>query len=228
MSPMSESVAGAVARVQAPAKLIEDSLADFAKLLPASVPPEKYARWALGILRKGLNGPQADAWARVLHPDNAPGLASVMVALMDCASLGLEPGREYHLVPFGATVTGITDYKGEIRLITNASRYSVVVAQLVREKDTFYMTGANIPPSHDADWFGSDRGDIIGGYAYVDYGGPDGHYSQVVRLSEADFAKHRGVAKTKTVWDEWPEPMRVKTLVHGLRKMVPWSPERQW
>lgn len=222
---MSESVAGAVARVQAPAGLIEAQLSEFAKLLPASVSPEKYGRWALTVLRKGLSDPkQAEAWSRVLDPQNGAGLASVMSALMDCASLGLEPGREYHLVPFGATVTGITDYKGEIRLITNVGRDITVVAQLVREKDDFHMIGANIPPRHEADWFG-DRGEIIGGYAFCDWAG---HTSQVVRMSEAEFLKHREKAKTKQVWDEWPEPMRVKTLVHQLRKLVPWSPERQW
>jgi hypothetical protein len=27
------------------------------------------------------------------------------------------------------------------------------------------------------------------------------------------------------VWNEWPESMRLKTLVHQLRKWVPWSAE---
>lgn len=216
-----------MALVQAPGALIEGNLAEFGKILPASVRPEMFGRWALSVLKKGLaspDGKQAEAWGRVLHPDNPAGLASVMAALLDCASLGLEPGREYHLVPFGGTVTGITDYKGEIRLITNAVRDSVVAAQLVRQADEFHLIGANIPPRHEADWFG-DRGEIAGGYAYVDYGG---RFSQVVRMSEAEFARHRDKAKTKTVWDEWPEAMRVKTLVHQLRKLVPWSAERLW
>lgn len=224
---MSESVGDAVALVQAPGALIEGNLAEFAKILPASIRPEMFGRWSLSVLKQGLSSPdskQAEAWARILRPDNPAGLASVMGALLDAASLGLEPGREYHLVPFGGTVTGITDYKGEIRLITNAVRESVVVSQLVREADEFYMTGANIPPRHDADWF-ADRGDVTGGYAFVDYGD---RCSQVVRMSEAQFLHHRERARTKGVWDEWPEAMRVKTLVHQLRKLVPWSAERLW
>lgn len=222
---MSESVGSAVARVQAPSQLIESSLSEFGKVLPSGVKPEAFGRWALTVLKKGLADPkQAEAWARVLDPANGAGLASVMSALLDAASLGLEPGREYHLVPFGGTVTGITDYKGEIRLITNASASASVVAQLVRERDEFYMTGANIPPRHDADWFG-DRGEITGGYAFVDYGD---RCSQVVRMSETQFQRHREKARTKNVWDEWPEAMRVKTLVHQLRKLVPWSAERLW
>lgn len=231
---MSETVSAAVARVEAPGKLIESSLAEFAKLLPPQVPPEKYGRWALTVLKNGLRDPdQGQAWARVLDPANGAGIASVMSELMNCASLGLEPGREFHLVPFGQVVTGITDYKGEIRLITNARRCSVI-AMLVHAKDDFRLTGANNPPLHNADWFGV-RGPVTGGYAYVDYG--NGEYSLVVRMREApdpedltvdSFLRHREKAKTKKVWDEWPESMRLKTLVHQLRKMVSWSPVRLW
>ena len=175
----------------------------------------KFTRWCLTLAR------QPDI-AQVMTTD--AGQLSVMSALMDCASLGLEPGRTYHLVKFGGEVTGITDYKGEIQLITNADPAACVVAQLVREHDDFYMTGANIAPKHDADWFHPDkRGEVVGGYAFVDYGRPS--VSQVIRMSEQDFQHHRSKARAKNVWDEWPDAMRLKTLVHQLRKWVPWSPE---
>jgi len=222
---MTETVSNTVARVEAPAALIQASLTEFARVLPAGVPKEKFGQWALTMMSKALASPddkQRLAWERVLG--NGAGQASVAVALKECASLGLEPGREYHLVPFGLAVTGITDYKGEIRLITNHEPCSVI-AMLVHQEDKLVMTGANIPPKHDADWFG-DRGPVIGGYSYVDYGG--GRYSLVTRMSEAEFLKHREVAKTKLVWDTWGGPMRIKTLVHATRKMVPWSAERRW
>jgi len=104
-----------------------------------------------------------------------------------------------------------------------------VVAQLVREGDTFYMRAANAPPMHEpADatdvnaWFDEGR-PVIGGYAYVAY--PGDEYSMVIRMSEAAFLKHRAKARTVKVWDEWPEEMRLKTLAHQLRKWVPWSAE---
>lgn len=212
-----------VAAVPARARqLVELSVGEFGKVLPPQVSPERFGRWALTTLNRGLTSPddrQREAWGKVLGHE--PGRLSVIGAFMDAASLGLEPGREYHLVPFGGLVTGITDYKGEIRLITNAERCSVV-AQLVHKADEFAMLGANIPPSHEADWFG-DRGEVVGGYAYVAYG--DERYSLVVTMTEAEFAHHKAKAKTKNVWDEWPEPQRLKTLVHTLRKWVPWSAE---
>jgi len=219
MGPMSEAptVTGEVARVSAAQRMIEAQ--NFAPVLPQHVSGEKFQRWAVHILTK----PELVEAART-----DAGRLTIMKALMDCASLGLEPGREFHLVPFGGLVTGITDYKGEIRLITNARRCSVV-AQLVREGDTFYMRAANAPPMHEpADatdvnaWFDESR-PVIGGYAYCAY--PGDEYSMVIRMSEAGFLKHRSRARTVKMWDEWPEQMRLKTLVHQLRKWVPWSAE---
>lgn len=208
---MSETVGQAVEQASAPKMITPDT---FASVLPAQLGAEKFTRWALTLLRK----PELAATART-----DAGRLSIMAALMDCATLGLEPGRTYHLVPYKGLVTGIIDYKGEIQLITNAADCSVVV-QLVRKGDTFLMRGANVPPLHEADWFADERvtADVVGGYAYVDYGG---RYSMVVTMSEADFMHHRARAQTKTVWDEWPEAMRLKTLVHQVRKFVPWSAE---
>src|SRR5215469_8412622 len=187
---MSETVTQAADRTTGIIAQIDRQAIEWAKVLPAHLGPEKYHRWALTAVRD-------PSVAAVMATDE--GRLSVMSALMDCASLGLEPGRTYHLVKFGGVVTGIVDYKGEIELITNANPAACVVAMLVREKDTFGLRGANIPPLHEADWFG-DRGHVIGGYAYVDFGGAyadvggihyDGRYSLVVRMSEAQFEKHR-------------------------------------
>jgi recombination protein RecT len=204
-----QTVGQAVEQVAAP-KMITPEL--FAQVLPQHIGAEKFTRWALTVLRK----PELAIAARTDE-----GRLSIMAALMDCASLGLEPGRDYHLVPFKGVITGITDYKGEIKLISNANPGASVIAQLVREHDDFSMLGANVPPKHDADWFG-DRGAVIGGYAYVDFGN---RYSLVCRMPETEFLHHKAKAQAKNVWDEWPEAMRLKTLVHQLRRWVAWSPE---
>jgi recombinational DNA repair protein RecT len=225
-------VSQAVATVQLPVKILKDQLTEFATLLPKSIDPERFESWALVALKNGLRKQEtAEAWARVLHPGNEAGLISVILALKDCASLGLEPGRTFHLVPFGSQVAGVTDWKGEVQLITNARPCSVV-AQLVRKGDTFAMRAANAPPHHTppdpddaASWFDSDR-EVIGGYSYVDNGHQE--YSMVVRMSEAELLARREMARTKSIWDKWPAEMRFKTLIKPLRKTVPWSPERLW
>ena len=204
-------VGQAVEQVSAPKMISPDT---FAQVLPQHLGAEKFTRWALTLLKR-------PDLAAVATTD--AGRLSIMSALMDCASLGLEPGRTYHLVPFKGVVTGITDYKGEMELIWRAVQRPVI-ASLVYTKDEFAIRGANVPPLHEGDWFAEGgRGEIKGGYAYVDYG--QQVYSLVVFMSEADFLKHRGKAQTKGVWDEWPEATRLKTLVHQLRKWVPWSAE---
>ncbi len=196
---------------------------EFGKVLPRHVGTERFERWCLTFLKQAVAGKQAQAWARVLG--SPQGQLSVMHAFMDCAQLGLEPGRTYHLVPYGEQVTGITDWKGEVELIYRAGRFPVV-AQLVRKADEFHMLGANVPPRHVADWFNdADRGPVVGGYAYCQLG--KDAYSLVVLMSEADFEHHKAKAKTKDIWDEWPEAMRLKTLVHQLRKWAPWATEIQ-
>ena len=209
---MTETVVQAAELATVAPKMISPDT--FAQVLPAHIPPEKYTRWALTLMRD----PKMIEVARTEQ-----GRLSIVTALMDCASLGLEPGRTYHLVPFGGQVEGIRDYKGEIELIWRAVQRPVI-ASLVYSRDTFAMTGGNNPPTHEGDWFAEEgRGHVVGGYAYVDYG--QQLYSMVVRMTEADFLKHRAKAKTKNVWDEWPEAMRLKTLVHQLQRWVPWSAE---
>jgi recombination protein RecT len=219
---MTETVAQAAELATVAPRMLDESR--WADVLPKHIGASKFQRWALGIMQK----PELLEVARTPQ-----GQLSIVTALLDCASLGLEPGRTYHLVPFGGrekdgtpkpkTVTGITDYKGEVELIWRAVQRPVI-ASLVYEKDDFAMTGANIPPRHEGDWFAEDgRGSIVGGYAYVDFGG--GMCSLVVRMSEAEFLKHRAKSRATgaDVWGEWPEAMRLKTLVHQLRKWVPWS-----
>lgn len=231
---MSESVAGEIARIEVPEQLIKAELASFGRVLPAGISRDMFGTWAVNMLAKALTSPdkrQLEAWERVLHPANGAGLTSVVVALKQCAELGLRPGSEYHLVPFGSTVTGVTDYHGEIRLISNWEPCSVI-AELVHANDKFAMIGANIPPRHDYDPFG-DRGEITGGYAYVSYGGD--RYSLVVFMPRSSddkdrdtFDKHMAVAKTKAIWEAWYAQMCRKTLVHALKDFVPWSAERKW
>ena len=242
---MTDSVAGEVARIQAPAEveqMIKGELAAFGRTLPNGISRDAFGTWAVRMLTKALNDrsnpKQLEAWHRVLDPGNEAGRLSVIVALRECAELGLRPGSEYHLVPFGNTVTGITDYHGEIRLITNHEPCSVVV-ELVRKGDKFVRLGANIPPKHEFDpWM--SRGPIVGGYCYVAY--PGDRYSLVVFMpksapvnddGEPDpdvdcFDAHQALAKTQAIWKASYEAMCKKTLVHAERDFVPWSAERKW
>jgi recombinational DNA repair protein RecT len=224
-----QTVAAEVAKVSAPATLVRELEPEFGKVLPAHVGEARFTRWALTCLRDPKLCQPVTTSAGKHYPailDTDKGRLSVMSALMDCASLGLEPGRTYHLAPFKGEVSGIVDWKGEIELISRASPHVSVVAQLVREHDLFAMTAVNVPPQFapaGGDWFAGveARGKVAGGFAYAE---TDGRCSMVVRMTEEEFLRHKAIGGP--VWDEWPEAMRVKTLVHQLRKFVPWSAEK--
>lgn len=238
-----QTITGALDILHAPENAIRTALPELARVLPPGITREAFGQWSLNMLTRGLNDPkQARAWAAVLDPANPAGLASVMTALKRSAELGLRPGSEYHLVPYlskdkegkvtGATVTGITDYHGEIKLICNWEPCSVV-AQLVRANDKYRRLGANIPPEHEFDQFGSQRGEIVGGYAYVAY--EQGRCSLVAAMPRSSndplqdcFDKHQAKAGTQAIWSAWYEAMCLKTLIHALRDFVPWSATRLW
>lgn len=205
---------------------------DFAAVLPTHMRTrvDQWVRLTQGAFRRN------QALQNVLK--NNPG--SVLAALLDCARLGLEIGDTYHLVPMGGEVKGIADYTGIIELIYRANAVSTVQCGIVYERDLEHHTvapGVRRPrfeyvksemdrPYHAPDWF-SDRGAMIGAYAYAEMRG--GGVSHVVIRNAAEIEKVRAVSKTAhhpdSPWRKWPDRMWLKTVIRELAKFVPTSAE---
>jgi len=205
---------------------------DFAAVLPTHMTArvDQWLRLTQGALRR------SDALQAVLK--NNPG--SVLAALLDCARLGLEIGDTYHLVPMGGAVVGMPDYTGLIELIYRADGVQTVQCGIVYERDLEHHiceSGARMPrfkfiksemdrPYHAPDWF-SDRGQMIGAYAYAEMRG--GGVSHVVLRNKAEIEKVRAVSKTAnhadSPWNKWPDRMWLKTVIRELAKFVPTSAE---
>lgn len=193
---------------------VEGRKQDYATVLPSHVDASHWVRLAQGVLRR--NEDLAEAAVR------NPG--SFLSALLECARLGHEPGTSsFALVPFGGEVTGIEQYQGQIERMYRAGAVEAVICHVVHEHDEFRWSPGQIP-IHDANWFG-DRGKMVGVYAYARLRG--GAISQVVVMGESEVNKHRDVAKTKNIWEKWPESMWRKTAIHELEKWVPTSAEYQ-
>lgn len=233
-----ETVAGTVAtRDNGPSALIERYATDFATVLPSHIKPETWVRLAQGALRRNATLEQA---AR-----SNPG--SLLAALLDAARLGLEPGTEqYYLVPYKdrgrPLVQGIPGYQGEIELMYRAGAVSSVVVEAVRRNDVFVWKagsldihrpprweGPQTQPYHEVDWFGGERGELIGVYAYAVM--TDGAISKVVVLDKAALRKARDKSASyrskpeASPWTTDEEAMSLKTAAHRLRKWVPTSAE---
>lgn len=232
------TVSDAVAkRDDSPGALIAHYQADFATVLPSHIRPETWVRLAQGALRRN---PTLEQAARA-NP------ASLLAALLDAARLGLEPGTEqYYLVPYKdrgrPIVQGVPGYQGEVELMYRAGAVSSVCVEVVREADEFDWVAGQLDrqrpprwegpqkqPWHKPNWFGGDRGQLIGVYAYATM--TDGAISKVIVLdiaavheARSKSASYRSKPETSP-WSTDAEAMWLKTGAHRLRKWVPTSAE---
>lgn len=214
------STQAAVARVQTgPAQLVRDHRNDFAAVLPAHIKPETFVRVAVGVVNRDDKLRQAAT--------NDPG--SLMVALLDAARQGLEPGTEqYYLTVRSGKVLGVRGYQGEIELIYRAGAVSSVKAEVVYANDHFdYQPNRDDRPNHTIDWDADDRGKVRLAYAYAVM--KDGATSKVIVVNKTRIERAKkassGASGNYSPWTTDEAAMWLKTAVHDLRKWVPTSAE---
>lgn len=160
---------------------------------------------------------------------------SVLLCLMKCAELGLEPDsalpqRRMWLVPRwnnklgGMECTYQIDYRAQLQLARDTGMVSSIVASEVREKDEWDYTlspqGASMTSfSFKPQVFG-DRGPVIGYFAAARLAGGE---VQVVAMSKADAETHRDRFAQKTkdgkILGPWASDFDAMALKSCLRKL---------
>jgi recombination protein RecT len=197
----------------------------FTSALPTHVDPKQFIAVAMDAVRRD---PKIEQAAR-------NDMRRFTSAIRQAARRGLEPGTEqFYLVPFaprrGApqVIEGIVGYQGLVEMMFRAGAVQSVVAELVRANDRFaYVLGVDERPNHVVDWFGADRGKIVGVYAYATMEG--GATSKVVVMGEAeinDVKQSSASARSDhSPWRTSPGAMWLKSAVRQLAKWVPTSAE---
>jgi recombination protein RecT len=223
MNDTSVSNAVAVREQTGPAAMVETYRDEYAALMPSHLNPDQWVRMAVGAIRGDNNLVQAAS--------NDIGV--FLRELRTAARLGLEPGTEqFYLTPRKVkgtkVIKGIVGYQGIIELIYRAGAASAVIVESVRERDRFqYVPGRDERPVHEIDWFGEDRGALVGVYAYAVM--KDGATSKVVVLNrrQIDAIKAKSDSKNSeySPWNTNPESMWLKSAVRQLMKWVPTSAE---
>ncbi|WP_329424049.1 recombinase RecT [Streptomyces sp. NBC_01268] len=222
-----QTVTNAIAvRDTGPAAMVEQYRSDYAALMPSHINADQWIRLATGAIRGDKNLEQA---AR-----NDIGV--FLRELRTAARLGLEPGTEqFYLTPRKSKahrgqkiIKGIVGYQGIIELIYRAGAVSSVIVEVVRANDSFqYVPGRDERPVHGIDWFGGDRGPLVGVYAYAVM--KDGATSKVVVLNRDQVmqakAKSDGAHSEYSPWNTNEESMWLKTGARRLAKWVPTSAE---
>lgn len=152
---------------------------------------------------------------------------SIYAACQKAAEDGLFiDGREAAIVPYKSTATYIPMVKGLIKLMYESGHVKSIKAELVRERDGFYYNPSQPePPDHTVDWFGNDRGEMVGGYAVL-FTHDGGNVVTIMRRSEFDEAKSysKSADKTGSAWNTHYDEMCIKTLYRRVAKKVPLSP----
>lgn len=202
----------AVQKVQKVKSLIasDDFQKQLAMALPGIVTPERFIRVALTTINK------------------TPKLAectqsSLFAAMLDCASLGIEPdGRRAHLIPYGTTCQLIIDYKGLIELARRSGELSDWKAVLVCDNDEFEADGEAVT-LHRIN-YREPRGDVFAVYSVATF--KDGVKSyEVMTRDEVEAIKGRSKASGSGPWKtDWSE-MAKKTVIRRHSKVLPLSAE---
>jgi recombination protein RecT len=151
---------------------------------------------------------------------------SVLRAVMDAASLGLEPtggalGQAY-LVPYGNEAQLIIGYRGFIALAQRTGCVLAVEARPVYEADYFVVEYGDSPKTTHRPSFDADPGELIAAYAIATLAGG-------VRLVEAmsraqiDKIRARSRSRNNGPWVTDYDEMARKTVVRRAAKYWPMS-----
>lgn len=200
---------------------VEAAAPKFAEVLGDRVSPQRFVRVALTAV--------ADQ-PELLSCEHK----SLMLALMDCAQLGLEPGgvrQQAHILKFGSEAVMVPGYRGLIHLMRRSGFVRDAYAQVVHEADGFdFQYGTDPYISHTPE-LDDDPGEVRAYYAvaYPAHGGAP--LFEVMRRDDVEEIKRRALQRipkgkrASTPWVTDEREMGRKTAVKRLWKYAPDDPE---
>jgi len=151
---------------------------------------------------------------------------TVQNAVINIAAIGLtlNPADGYaYLVPEYNKDTSQTEcqlrisFKGLIKAATDSGAIKWVKADIVKEDDTFNYKGPCELPEHIMDPF-KPRGVSVGVYCIAKTCEGD---ILVDLMPWDEVTKIKNAAKTKKVWDAWPDEMAKKAIIKRAAKQWP-------
>lgn len=185
-------------------QLVEKLLPEMSRALPQHVGKDRMARMLLTTFRKT---------PKLLSCDRA----SLMGAMLEVARLGLEPGQEVHLIPYGREAQVIIDYQGLLRLMYQSGFVSSIQTGIHREGDEWEVEFGLEPKLRHVPC--DNPGKMLHAYAVARL--KDGGYAfRVLTKAEVDKVK-----KNSGPWRDHYDAMAEKTALRRLAKYIPKSPE---
>ncbi len=154
--------------------------------------------------------------------------ASIVQAIKDAASLGLEPEtQDGSLVPFANQAVFMPSWQGHLKRIRNSGRVQDVDCQVVYEKDEWsywYDSERGFCFIHKPS-LERDRGGYKGAYAYaiMPSGFREGEWMPEDEIIAVRDRFSKGHTKSDSPWRTRPGEMYRKTVLNVLHKRLPQS-----
>lgn len=195
--------------------LIESKKESFSKVLPEHMKVERFMKVAHAAMTRT---PQ------LLNCTPA----SVLMALVSCSELGLEPnsplGHAY-LIPYGRECTLVIGYKGLLSLMRRSGELASIENQVVYDGDVFEVHfGDDAKIVHKPN-LGGKRGEKVIA-AYVIARLKDGSVQrEVMAIDEIEAIRRRSKAGNSGPWKTDYAEMCRKTVLRRAAKRLPMSTE---
>jgi len=202
-------------KIESVRDMFETRKGELAKLLPQHIPADRLVRCAIDAI---ITNPKLLDCTKI----------SLYGALLECASLGLEPGvaGQCWIIPYGQKATFIPGYRGLAQLAYRSLKVQGIMARVVYAKDRFSYK--MFPPEleHEAER-SSDRGERVAAYSAVMMDGM--WFWHVMEAHEIERIKRRSAAaqKKESPWNhpEDESEMWKKTVFKQHAKLLPMSVE---
>jgi recombination protein RecT len=215
------------AKLDTPEALVAHYANAVQEILPRAFEPTKFIAGCTKLFKQVTSGKHklADFDTR-----------SLVVSMLDCASLGLDPnpllGQAY-FVPYRDNKSGkqvmqlIPGYKGLQHLAYNSGKVQIIRGVVVYENDKFEYTEGTEPRLVHEPTLGP-RGAMLCAYAIaiLASGATASRVCHRDEIMKAKAASKAG-ASEYSPWQAWPEEMWRKTAIRKLCKDLPQSPEMQ-
>jgi len=153
---------------------------------------------------------------------------SVQNAVINVASIGLSlnPATSYaYLVPRDNQICLDISYRGLIKIATDTGSIMWAKADVVYSSDSFEYNGPAEKPTHKADVFSADRGEVVGVYCVAKT--CDGDYLvEVMSEKEVNDIKSKSMSASGngakySPWTTFPNEMRKKAVIKRASKTWP-------
>jgi len=184
--------------------------------LPKHLTPERMLRISMTELRKNPKLASCD-------PN------SFLGAIIQCSTLGLEPGSglgQAYLIPYGKEVTMQIGFQGKIDIAMRSGKIDSIIADCVYQDDDFdfFTNGMGQHIEHRPNWK-SERLEkdikIVYAIAKVKDGG-----SVIAYMTRNEIDNHRKkFSKGGNIWRDHFAEMAKKTVINRLYKYLPKSIE---